>query len=311
MFKVKNMYGLNNIPLYRRVVRKVLFVTAPLWGDEIFLKFFYWANMGIFLNLKNPQTFTEKIQWLKIHSRDILLTSLVDKYAAKKYVSDIIGDEYIIPTLGVWNNPDEIDFDALPNQFVLKVTHDSGGICICRNKETFNRNEAVTKLKNALKKNFYAITREWPYKNVPRRIIAETYMEDNLYQNSPNLIDYKFYCFNGNPTFCQVIRDRGEKETIDFYDMNWSHLPFVGLNPFASNGIVPVKKPSLFPEMKQIAKILSSSYPFSRIDLYFINGKIYFGEITFFPASGYGKFSPYKWDKELGDLIQLPLNADM
>lgn len=298
----------NNIPVYRRLVRKILYLTAPLWGDKLFLKFYYWANMGRCLELENPKTFTEKIQWLKLKSRNSLFTTMVDKYAVKKYVSDIIGDEYIIPTLGIWNTPEEIDFEALPNQFVLKVTHDSGGICICRNKETFDRNEAVTKLKKALKEDFYAITREWPYKNVPRRIIAETYMEDNLYQNSPNLIDYKFYCFNGIPTFCQVIRDRGEKETIDFYDMNWIHLPFVGLNPFASNGIVPVKKPNRFVEMKQIAKTLSRDFPFSRIDMYFINEKIYFGEITFFPASGYGAFAPSKWDKELGDLIQLTLD---
>ena len=296
----------NNIPFYRRIFRKIIFITAPLWPDKIFLKLRYWANMGKILNLKNPQTFTEKIQWLKLYARDTLFTTMVDKCAVKKYVSDKIGDEYIIPTLGVWNTPEEIDFDKLPNKFVLKVTHDSGGVCICRDKNFFNKKEAIKKLRSALKRDFYNVTREWPYKNVPRRIIAETYIEDNVVPNSDYLTDYKFYCFNGKPTYCQVIRDRGSNETIDFYDMQWNHMPFVGLKEGISNGLTPVEKPTKLDEMIMIADKLSDGIPFSRIDVYAVNQKVYFGEITFFPASGIGSFSPSKWDKELGDLIKLP-----
>ena len=296
----------NNLPIFRRVIRKILLITAPFWRDESFLKLYYWAYMGKCLNLRNPQTFTEKIQCLKLHhSRDALFTTMVDKYAVKKYVSNIIGDKYIIPTLGVWNTPEEIEFDKLPNKFVLKVTHDSGGISICRDKNTFDKNKAIKKLRSALNRDFYNVTREWPYKNVPRRIIAETYIEDSVVPNSEYLTDYKFYCFNGKPTYCQVIRDRGSNETIDFYDMNWKHMPFVGLKEFISNGLTPVEKPAKLDEMIMIAEKLSNGILFSRIDVYAVNQKVYFGEITFFPSSGIGRFSPSNWDKELGNLIQL------
>lgn len=268
--------------------------------------------MGQELNLDNPQTFSEKLQWLKLYNRKPEYTQMVDKYEAKKYVANIIGEEYIIPTLGVWDKFEDIDFDKLPNQFVLKTTHGGGntGVVICRNKTLFNKDEARRKLNKSLKKCIYKNFREWPYKDVKHRIIAEEYIEASGQQDIP---DYKFFCFDGEPKYCQVIRNRNTDATIDFYDMNWNHMPFIGLNPVnknglypvAKNGIEPIAKPVSLDKMISICKILANQIPFARIDLYVIHDKIYFGEITFFPASGLGCFEPHIWDIKLGEMIQL------
>lgn len=277
--------------------------------DKTYLQLLYRFKMGHRLDLNHPKTFTEKIQWLKLYNRRPEYTLMVDKYAVKKYVADIIGEKYIIPTLGVWNKPEDIDWDALPNEFVLKTTHGggSGGVVICKDKKTFDRNKAILTLRDSMDSDIYRSLREWPYKDVKRRVLAEKYMVPKDMVNNPiyDLSDYKFFCFNGEPKYCQVIRNRHSKESIDFYDMNWRHQEFVGLNPIASNGINPVPRPLLLDEMICICHKLSENMKFVRIDMYVIDNRIYFGEITFYPASGIGLFNPDKWNTELGNLINL------
>lgn len=277
--------------------------------DKTYLQLLYRFKMGHRLDLNHPKTFTEKIQWLKLYNRRPEYTLMVDKYAVKKYVADIIGEKYIIPTLGVWDKPEDIDWDALPNEFVLKTTHEggSGGVVICKDKKTFDRNKAILTLRDSMNGDIYRSLREWPYKDVKKRVLAEKYMAPKDMVNNPiyDLSDYKFFCFNGEPKYCQVIRDRHSKESIDFYDMNWRHQEFVGLNPIASNGINPVPRPLLLDDMICICHKLSENMKFVRIDMYVIDNRIYFGEITFYPASGMGLFNPDKWNEELGNLISL------
>ena len=277
--------------------------------DKTYLQLLYRFKMGHRLDLNHPKTFTEKIQWLKLYNRRPEYTLMVDKYAVKKYVADIIGEKYIIPTLGVWNKPEDIDWDALPNEFVLKTTHGggSGGVIICKDKKTFDRNKAILTLRENMNSDIYRSLREWPYKDVKRRVLAEKYMVPKDMVNNPiyDLSDYKFFCFNGEPKYCQVIRNRHSKESIDFYDMNWRHQEFVGLNPIASNGINPVPRPLLLDDMICICHKLSENMKFVRIDMYVIDNRTYFGEITFYPASGIGLFNPEKWNTELGNLISL------
>lgn len=276
--------------------------------DATYLKLLYSLRMGHQLDLKNPQTFTEKIQWLKLYDRNPEYITMVDKYTVKEYVANIIGKQYIIPTLGVWDNFEDIVWDSLPNQFVLKTTHGGGGsgVVICKDKAKFNKEEAKAKLSKSLKSDIYPYFREWPYKNVPKRIIAEKFMAPEKSPALNDLPDYKFFCFNGEPKYCQVIRGRHTKETIDFYDMEWNHMPFVGLNPVTSNGLTPVDRPGNFEGMKDICRKLSKAIPFVRVDLYLIDDKNYFGELTFYPASGMGLFTPEEWNVKLGDLLTLP-----
>ena len=276
------------------------FITRFISNDEIYLRILFLLSMGKKLNLKAPRSFQEKLQWLKLYNRKPEFTQIVDKFEAKKYVASIIGEEYVIPTLGVWNSFDEIDFSQLPNKFVLKCTHDSGRVVICKDKTNFDISHARKRINKALRTNYFLRSREWPYKDVKPRIIAEQFMEDTSRPKSP-LIDYKFYCFSGEPKFCQVIQDRDTKETIDFFDMDWNHLEFVGLNPAA---LCP-QKPDNFDDMKRIAKDLSKDMPFSRIDLYEIQKKIFFGEITLYPNSGLGEFNPEQYQEILGKMISI------
>lgn len=414
--------------------------------DEEYLRRMFRLKVGYDLNLEDPKTFNEKLQWLKIHDRRPEYTTMVDKYAVKKWVADRIGEQYVIPLLGVWDHFDDIDFDALPDQFVLKCTHDSGGLVIVKDKSSMDKKSAKKKLERCLKRNYYWVGREWPYKNVKPRIIAEKYMEDesstelkdykvfnfdgepkliqvdynrfaehkrNLYtldweyiraaiqyptdpthkidrpkcleqmlqlartlstgiphvrtdfyciddkvyfgeltfhhgsgcekfapeslgekmgdwiklptggylvisenvilylreEQDVELKDYKLFCFHGVPKYCQVICDRNTRETIDFYDMNWEHQSFTGLAlphhpyPFSDHKI---QTPSKFESMRSAAAILSAGIPFLRVDFYEVNGRMYFGELTFYPASGFGVFEPEEWNERLGDWIELP-----
>lgn len=274
--------------------------------DKLYLKIIFRKYMGYQLNLDNPKTFSEKIQWLKLYDRNPNYTKMVDKYAVKDYVASKIGKQYIIPTLAVYDKPEDIEWDKLPNQFVLKTTHSGGslGVVICKEKITFDKAKAVKLLNIAMRDDIYKHYREWPYKDVPKRIIVEQYMEEKGHPG--DLADYKFFCFNGEPKFCQVIRDRNIKETIDFYDMDWVLQEFVGLNPVARNGLPPVARPVHLERMKEVCRKLSQNIPFVRIDLYVIKDKEYFGEVTFFPASGMGVFTPEIYNEILGKMISLP-----
>lgn len=277
--------------------------------EKLYLKLLYFVEVGAILNLEDPKTFTEKIQWLKVHAFKEEYTKLVDKLAVKDYVAKIIGQEYIIPTLGVWDNVNDIDWDSLPQQFVLKTTHGGGGcgVVVCKDKSTFDIKTAMTKLKKSMSTSAGASYKEHPYDAVPRRILAEKYIAPRSVEGHEiaDLPDYKFFCFNGEPHFCQVIRDRSTDETIDFYDMDWVHQEFVGLNPNVKNGAIPVDKPVNLEQMKEICRKLAVGIPFVRVDLYVTGEQLFFGELTFYPAGGFGKFTPEEWNLRLGELVNI------
>ena len=284
----------------------LIFVYGRLLPDDIehdkkYLELLYKHSLGKKLNLDPPITFNEKMQWLKLYNRNPKYTKMVDKYEAKKYVARIIGEQYIIPTLGVWSCFDEIDFNLLPEQFVLKCTHDSGGLVVCKDKSKLEQKTVKRKIEHCLDRNYFYNTREWPYKNVRPRIIAEKYMEDELHE----LTDYKFFCFNGEPKLMYVATDRNsptEETKFDFYDMDFQRLPFTNGHPNSHHG---VDKPRTFAEMKDLSAKLAKDEPFIRVDFYDVDGKLYFGELTLFHWSGIVKFEPDEWDKKLGDLICL------
>ena len=263
-------------------------------------------KVGYWPNLKHPKTFCEKIQVLKLISKSHPeFTKMVDKVEAKDFVASIIGTDYIIPTIGVWNHFDDIDFDVLPDNYILKCTHDSSKGVVVRDHTKVDKPSLKRRMEKYLKQNYYKNNKEYPYKNVPHRIIAETFLVN---RNDQELTDYKFFCFNGHAKYVQIISNRTTDETIDFYDRDWNRQEFIGLNPNTHHSVKPHIKPSNYVDMFEIADKISNAinFPFVRIDLYNVNGKIYFGEITFFPASGMGKFRPSKWDHILGTMIKLP-----
>lgn len=271
--------------------------------DALYLKLRYRKIFHKPLNLKNPKTFNEKLQWLKLHDRKPEYTRMVDKYEAKQYVAERIGEEYIIPTLGVWDRFDDIDFDSLPNQFVLKCTHDSGGLVICRDKTKFDQEYAKSRIINSLKRNYFWANREWPYKNVKPRIIAEAYMQDDT---TAELRDYKFFCFGGKAKLLFIATDRqteGEETKFDFFDMDFNHIDVRNGHPNADE---PPAKPICFDEMRSLAEKLAAGIPQLRVDFYEVNGKVYFGELTFFHWTGLVPFEPEQWDYTLGEWIELP-----
>lgn len=275
-----------------------------LLPDKLYLSLLYYYYTHEFIHWRKPKTFTEKIQWLKINDRRDRYVRLVDKYTVREYVKICIGECYLIPLLGMWKNTDDINWDMLPDKFVIKCNHDGGGssVCICRNKKTFNIQKVTDKLNSRLKTNAYWYGREWPYKNVSPCILAEKLLEE---ENGEELKDYKFYCFNGRALYCQVIADRNAKETIDFFDRDWKHQEFIGLNSMAEPAIKPIIKPVNYEKMLELADSLSKDIPFVRVDFYNIKGQIYFGEMTFYPASGFGKFSPSKWNQIMGNYLHL------
>lgn len=269
--------------------------------DKIYLKIRFYLEMGKKLDLKNPQTFNEKLQWLKLYDRNPEYTKMVDKYEVRKYIAEKIGEEYLIPLLGVWDSFDEIDFDKLPDQFVLKCNHDSGGLVICRDKSKLDIEAARKKINKSLKRDFFKITREWPYKDVKPRIIAEKYMSDS----DGKFIDYKFFCFNSFVHNVMVCVDRELGDTkFYFFDKNWDLLR---LNKRGKNAPenFSLPKPENMEKMFEIASILSKGTVFSRIDLYNTDGKIYFGEITFFPSSGFDANLLEETDHLFGDLTKI------
>lgn len=286
-----------------RVIRKIeQDYNIHIFSDKKYVEAIYLLVFGEKLNLKKPKTFNEKLQWLKLYDHNPEYTKMVDKYEVKKYVESIIGKGYTIPTLGVYDRFSDIDFNRLPDKFVLKCTHDSGGIVICRNKELFNREEAKKKLEKALNRNFYYVGREWPYKNVKPRIIAEQYMEDDT---DGDLKDYKFFCFNGKVKFFKVDFNREQFHRANYYDCNGNLLSFgeVICPPDFNKNIV---MPSNLNKMIKLAEKVSVDKCFVRVDFYSLSDKdIKFGEITFYPASGFGKFIPNEEDKKIGEMLNV------
>lgn len=269
--------------------------------DTVWLKIQYRRHIGKTLNLKNPTTYNEKLQWLKLHDRNPLYTKLVDKYDVRQYVAEKIGAEYLIPLLGVWDKFEDIDFDKLPDQFVLKCTHDSGGLIVCKNKADLNISEAKKKINNCLKFNYYWALREWPYKNVKPRIIAEKYMED---ESGYELKDYKIFCFDGNPKALFIATDRGIHETkFDFFDTELKHLPMKQHYP--NNPNVKIPDPDGVKKMFELAKVLTKEFKHCRADFYDINGRVYFGELTFSHFSGMAPIEPFEWDEKFGSWLKI------
>lgn len=271
--------------------------------DERYLMLVFKDRLGYPLNLDNPQTFNEKLQWLKIHDRDPLYTQLVDKYEVREYIAEKIGEEHLIPLVGgPWEHFDDIDFDALPNQFVLKCTHDSGGLIICKDKSKLDKKGAKQKIEKCLKHNYYWCGREWPYKNVKPRIIAEEYMTE---MSGKALDDYKFMVFNGRYKCMFVCSNRFSKDglNVTFFDTQWNRMPFERKYHADPDEI---EKPYCYDEMVQIAESLSENKNFVRVDLYEIDHRVYFSELTFFPGDGTERFYPEEWDRKLGNLLCLP-----
>ena len=279
----------------------VVYKMGKIIPDKLWIQIKYFQFFHKFCNLKNPQTFSEKLQWLKLYDRKPEYTMMVDKYKVREYIKEKLGEEYLIPLLGVWDDPDEIDFDTLPNQFVLKCNHNSGlGMCICKDKSKLNISRVKAELRKGLAQDYFLTGREWPYKDVPRKIICEKYMVD---ESGYELKDYKFFCFNGIPKIMFIASDRSTSPTFDFYDMDFHHL---AIKNGHENSKKTLKKPQNFELMKELAVKLSKGYPQLRVDFYEINGKIYFGELTFFHWSGMVKFEPEEWDDKLGSYIRLP-----
>ena len=269
--------------------------------DKLYLQLVYFKHFNKFIDFNNPKTFNEKLQWLKLYNRKPEYTVMVDKHLVKEYVADIIGEEYIIPTLGVWSDASEIDWNKLPKQFVLKCNNDSGGIVICKNKDNLNVQETIRFLNKRLKNNGFWYGREWPYKGVKPCVIAEKFMSDG----GNELADYKIHNFNGVPRAVLVCRNRFMESglTEDFFDAEWKHLDVSRKNYPNSSETIP--KPSTLDKMLELSRKLSKSIPFVRADFYDVCGKVYFGEMTFYPASGFERFVPDQYDDLFGEYIEL------
>jgi hypothetical protein len=282
----------------------IIYNIKKIIPDKMYIRMQYFKHFHRFLNLKNPKTFNEKLQWLKLYERRPQYTMMVDKYEVRKYIAEKIGEEYLIPLHGVWENVEDINFDSLPNQFVLKCTHDSGSVIICRDKLSFNIEEAKTKISKALKKNAFYYGREWPYKNVKPRVIAEKYMVDE----TGELRDYKVHNFNGVPKVILICSERFAETGLceDFYNTSWEKLDLS--RPIHKNSDKEQIQPNEFYKMIEISQNISKDISFVRVDFYSVKDKLYFGEITLFPASGMEKFEPGAWDDEFGSWIKLPID---
>ena len=282
--------------------RKFAYYAVALLPAKQYLKLRYRLTFKKPLNLKNPQTYNEKLQWMKLYDHNPIYAQLVDKYDVRKYVSEKIGEEHLIPIIGVWDNFDEIDFDKLPNEFVMKCTHDSGSVFICKDKSTVDKKLLRKRITSDLKRSQYIAGREWAYKNVKPRIIVEKLMRD---ESSADLKDYKFFCFDGEVKSMFIATDRGiegQDVKFDFFDAEYNHLP---LKHGHQNANILPAKPNGFEEMKKLASKLSEGLRHARIDLYNINGKIYFGEITFYHHCGFVPFDPEEWDYTFGSWLKI------
>ncbi len=302
--RTKNWEGLKTPLLF--LYHAVWALLYHVLSDKQVLSLKYWLVFHKKLNWNNPKTYNEKIQWLKLYGRTPINTIMSDKYAVKQYIKEIIGEQYVIPLIGVWNDPEQIDFDSLPEQFVLKCNHNSGlGMCICRDKSKIDIANTIKELNKGLKEDYFLPSREMAYKNIPHRIIAEQYMED---PETQELRDYKFFCFDGVPKvlFISSGRLNGEKSvTFDFFDMDFGHLPITNGHP---NAKITPGKPKCFDEMKHLAAVLSRGIPHVRVDFYEVGQKVYFGEFTFSHWGGFKPFEPKEWDIIFGEWIHLPID---
>ena len=283
------------------LVRKTKF----LYPDAFYLKMLFRLRMGEKLDLKNPKSFNQKLQWLKLYNHNPAYTKMVDKYAVKEYVASKLGEQYIIPTIGVWETPEQIEWNKLPKQFVLKTTHGGGGggVAICKNINSFDKNKALQTLSVSMKSDIYKNLREWPYKGVKKQIIAE----ELLVPEDGDLKDYKVLCFNGKPKLIEFHSGRfTDSHTQDFYDTDWHKMP-ITQNGYGETSPTIAPKPELLEKMLGLCEILAAGMPHVRIDWYYCNGKLYFGEITFFDGSGFEKFDNYNDDLLLGSWIDLNL----
>lgn len=269
--------------------------------DKLFLKIHFRISSGKRLNLKNPRTFNEKIQWLKLYDRNPLYHTIVDKCEAKKYAAGLIGWEHIIPNLGIYDRFEEIDFDRLPEQFVLKCTHDSGSIVICSDRSTFDREAAKAIILAGLKRDYYYVGREWAYKEVPPRILAEQYMVD---ESGSELKDYKVFCFNGEPKIIQVDYNRFSGHRRNLYSCSWEYIP--GTSMYPTDPKIQIEKPAALNTMLELAKKLSHGIPHVRVDFYVIHEQVFFGEMTLYHGSGFEKYHPESLNLQLGSYLQLP-----
>lgn len=268
--------------------------------DTYCLRLIYWARLGKRLNLKNPRTYNEKLQWLKVHNRKPVYNRMVDKYEAKQYIAEKIGEAYTIPTLGVWERFEDIDVASLPDRFVLKCTHDSGGLVVVRDKAQMDLAAAKSKIEKSLKTNYYYHGREWPYKDVKPRILAESYVED---PELKELRDYKFYCFQGVPRLMAIFCGRSAgATTADYFDMSFQPVDLTW--GYAKAEKTPAK-PENFEKMQEFAALLSKDVPALRVDFYEVNGKVYVGELTFFDGSGFDVIQPIEWDERMGSWLDL------
>lgn len=278
---------------------------AFLFSDKRYLDLIFRYRMGYRINWDNPTTFSEKLNWLKVNDHNPLYTKLVDKESVKAFVSERVGAEYVIPTLGVWENPEDIQFESLPERYVLKTTHGGGneGVIICKDKRNFDTGATLSKLNRSMKQDLYRDSREWPYKNVEKRIICEPYVED---KKTGELRDYKFFCFDGEVKALFVATDRQKREEpfFNFFDSDYNPLPIKQGHPVSD---VYPEKPESFELMKEIASKLSKGFPHVRVDLYEVNGKVLFGELTFYHFGAVVPFEPIEWDYKFGEWIKLPV----
>ena len=271
--------------------------------DKAYLSILYRAKFGKKIHWKAPKTFNEKLQWLKVYDHNPVYTTMVDKFEAKQFAAQRIGEQYVVPLLaGPWERFDQIDFEALPDQFVLKTTHDCGGVWICKDKSSLDRQAAKEFLEKHLKRDYYSTGREWPYKNVKPRIFAEAF----LAELEDDLRDYKFFCFDGVPKLMFIASERQSKEQetkFDFFDMDFNHLSIINGHPNSPN---PISRPENFEKMKELAAVLSKGIPHLRVDFYECSGRLYLGEMTFSHWVGLVPFEPEEWDEKLGSWIKLP-----
>lgn len=296
---------------YRNIIKsrdlRIKILSLLGWvPDGIMLRLQYWLQTGRKLDLKHPKRFTEKLQLYKMKYRNPDMLRCTDKYEVRKHIEEKGMGEYLIPLIGIFDKVEDMDYNVLPRQFVAKTTDGGGGnqVLICKDKDKLEAEDFFALMRKwmAAPKGLNA-GREWAYENnFPRRIMIEELIGNERMNDLP---DYKFFCFDGKPMYCQLIQDRATKETIDFYDMEWNHMPFYGLNPLHGPAAKPAAKPQGFEQMTEIVAKLSKGYPFVRVDLYNVEGTTFFGELTFYPASGYGHFTPDEWDERLGDLLHI------